>query len=75
MTLRVAQELLARVLRASESTTLRVGVDGRDIVVTVDALDADDAPVQAELATDLAGVGQHRRRRANPRGDCADPRS
>jgi hypothetical protein len=51
MTLRVAQELLARVLRASESTTLRVGVDGRDVMVTVDATDVADAPVPAELAT------------------------
>jgi len=43
--LRIAQELLAGVVRRSESTTLRVSVDGDDLVVAVDSVDEEGNPV------------------------------
>lgn len=45
--LRVAQELLANMVRRSESTTLRINADGDDLVVVVEGYDRDDQPVLA----------------------------
>lgn len=42
---RVAQELLALAARRAEVTTLRVGPDGGDLVVRVDARDDSGAPM------------------------------
>ena len=41
LTLRAAQELLAEVVRRSESTVLRVRADGADLVVEVESIDED----------------------------------
>jgi hypothetical protein len=45
ITLRIAQELLADVVRRSESSTLRVSADGRDLMIAVDAEDEHGNPV------------------------------
>lgn len=45
--LRVAQELLAGMVRRSESTTLRITADGDDLVVAVAGYDSHDEPVEA----------------------------
>ncbi|MDQ3469894.1 MAG: hypothetical protein M3487_09040, partial [Actinomycetota bacterium] len=45
LVLRAAQELLADVVRRSESTTLRVRVEGNDVVVTVEGEDEEGRPV------------------------------
>jgi len=47
LTLRAAQELLADVVRRAEETTLVVGADGSDLVVTIKATDEDGEPVAA----------------------------
>ena len=39
LTLRAAQELLASVVRRSESSVVRVRADGDDVIITVDAVD------------------------------------
>lgn len=43
--LRVAQELLAPVIRLGEQATLHVHADGSDVVITMTALDDEEAPV------------------------------
>lgn len=43
--LRIAQELLADVVRRSDTVTLQVALDDQDVVVTVDAIDRDGEPV------------------------------
>jgi hypothetical protein len=48
LALRSAQELLARAVKVAERVTLHVHADGDDLVVAVDAFDADDAPVVIE---------------------------
>ena len=48
LVLRAAQELLARSMKTAEETTLRVQVDGDDVVVTVVATDEEGAPVAVE---------------------------
>ena len=48
LVLRAAQELLARAMKTAEETTLRVRVDGDDVVVTVVAADEDGEPVPVE---------------------------
>ena len=48
LVLRIAQELLADVVRRSETATLRVTTDGDDIVVAVVAVGRDGAPVLPE---------------------------
>ena len=45
LTLRVAQEVLAPVVRQGEQATLHVRADGADILITVTLLDADEQPV------------------------------
>ena len=69
--LRAAQELLARAVKAAEETTLRVRVDGADVVVTVLATDEHGVAVALPALADPA-VGRprgHRRRRAREAGD------
>jgi hypothetical protein len=65
LVLRAAQELLARSMKTAEETTLRVRVDGDDIVVTVVATDEAGEPVpveplaipgSADMAPDDGGV-------------------
>jgi hypothetical protein len=48
LVLRAAQELLARSMKTAEETTLRIRVDGDDVVVTVLATDEDGEPVAVE---------------------------
>ncbi len=48
LVLRAAQELLARAMKTAEETTLRVKVDGDDVVVTIVATDEEGAPVPVE---------------------------
>jgi hypothetical protein len=48
LTLRSAQELLARAVKAADKTTLHVRTDGEDLIVTVHAVDTDDAPIAVE---------------------------
>jgi hypothetical protein len=48
LVLRAAQELLARSMKTAEETTLRVRVDGDDVVVTVLATDEEGEPVAVE---------------------------
>ncbi|CAN5630499.1 hypothetical protein BH10ACT1_BH10ACT1_40770 [soil metagenome] len=45
-TLRVAQELLATAARKGEVTTLRVSVDGPDVVVAVESVDGEGEPIE-----------------------------
>ena len=44
--MRAAQELLAEVVRRSESTVLRVRADGADLIVEVDSVDEDGNRVE-----------------------------
>src|SRR5215213_3552086 len=48
LVLRAAQELLAGAVKAAEETTLRVHVDGDDVLVTIEATDEAGAPVAIE---------------------------
>ncbi len=48
LVLRAAQELVARAVKVAEETTLRVAVDGNDVVVTVAAHDEDGELVALE---------------------------
>jgi hypothetical protein len=48
LVLRAAQELLARAVKVAEETTLRVLVDGEDVVVTIAAVDEDGVAVPIE---------------------------
>jgi hypothetical protein len=48
LVLRAAQELLARSMKSAEETTLRVQVDGDDVVVTIVATDEAGEPVVIE---------------------------
>jgi hypothetical protein len=48
LTLRSAQELLARAVKAADKTTLQVRTDGEDLIVTVHAVDTDDSPITVE---------------------------
>jgi hypothetical protein len=48
LVLRAAQELLARAMKAAEETTLRVHVDGDDVLVTIVAADESGEPVAIE---------------------------
>lgn len=52
LTLRVAQELLATVVRRAEETVLRVHAEGADIVVTVEATDENSKQVDV-VALDI----------------------
>jgi hypothetical protein len=45
LALRVTQELIADIVRRSEESTVRIGVDGTDLVVDIDAVDEDGEPV------------------------------
>ena len=45
LALRATQELLADIVRRSEESTVRISVDGTDLVVDVDAVDEDGEPV------------------------------
>jgi hypothetical protein len=65
LVLRAAQELLARAMKTAEETTLRVRVDGDDVLVTVVAIDEAGEPValetlaipeSADMATEEGGV-------------------
>ena len=71
LVLRAAQELLARAVKAAEETTLRVRVDGADVVVTVVATDEDGAPVALEplAVPPSADLEADRRRGARSAGD------
>jgi hypothetical protein len=45
LALRATQELVADIVRRSEESTVRIGVDGTDLVVDIDAVDEDGGPV------------------------------
>ena len=45
LALRATQELLADIVRRSEESTVRIGVDGTDLLVDIDAVDEDGEPV------------------------------
>lgn len=57
LTLRLAQELLADVVRRSESTVLHVHDDGNDVVIRVESVDEDGEPVLPRpLPIDAVGI-------------------
>ena len=69
LALRATQELVADIVRRSEESTVRIGVDGTDLVVDIDAVDENGEPVLPEPAAAPA-VGRRRsdgHRRADPR--------
>ena len=45
LALRATQELIADIVRRSEESTVRISIDGTDLVVDIDAIDEDGKPV------------------------------
>jgi hypothetical protein len=68
LALRATQELLADIVRRSEESTVRIGVDGTDLVVDIEAVDENGEPVlpnplplppSAAVAVTATGVRIH----------------